>query len=75
MTVELTDDQKISVLRQHLSGLLYSQYNIQISIQEASIVKNPDQANLENLNINLQDVNAQIDLLNTKLAELTAPTA
>jgi len=59
MAYELTNDEKISIINQHLKNLEYSKYNLKISLLEmgSGSVTNPG---------NIKDVEAQIDSINDK---------
>ena len=72
MSIELTNDEKIQVIEQHLRNLVYSEYNIGLSIKENQSVAMPDQSSIDSLNLQLADLSAKQAALQTELAKLQA---
>lgn len=75
MSIELSNDQKISIVNQHLTNLAYTAYNIQLSIEESQVVSTPDTANIAALQAQLVDVNKQVAALNAEIASLQTPSS
>ena len=74
MTIELTNAEKIQVVDQHLRNLIYSQYNIGLSIKENQAVAMPDQSAIDALNLQLTDLSAKKAALQAELDTLQATT-
>jgi predicted nucleic acid-binding Zn-ribbon protein len=75
MSVELSNDQKISIINQHLTNLAYSAYNIELSIEESKVVSTPDTANIAALQSQLEDVNKQVAALNAEMQSIQTPSS
>jgi len=71
MTNILTDNEKASIINNHLSNLYFGQYNIQLSLKEENAKSAPDEKNISNINNQLDDIAKQINVLNAELATLT----
>lgn len=72
MSIELTNDEKIQVIEQHLRNLVYSEYNIGLSIKENQSVAMPDQSSIDSLNLQLADLSAKKAALESELSKLQA---
>ena len=59
----LSNEEKISIIDQHIKNLEYNKYNLEISLIEENAVASPDATNLSTLN-------AQISALSLKLSAL-----
>jgi hypothetical protein len=69
MSIELTNDEKIQVIEQHLRNLIYSEYNIGLSIKENQSVAMPDQSSIDSLNLQLADLSAKKAALESELSK------
>lgn len=79
MTIELTPEDKLPIIQQHIKSILVSQYNINLGLIEANAFSNPDANIVSNLNSQLAQSNSQIaalqkeyDAVNAKIT--TTPT-
>jgi type I restriction-modification system DNA methylase subunit len=72
MTLELTNEEKVTIINSHLKNLAYNKFNIEISVIEENAKSSPDSSNLANLNSQISEIDAQIAALNSELAELSA---
>lgn len=72
MTVSLTSEEKKTIVEQHLKTVAFSEYNLSLSLIEANAMTDKNQANIDSLNAQLQDVVAQKTVLETELAALNA---
>lgn len=70
MTVELTAEEKTTVVEQHLKNVAYAQYNATLSLAEAQAVLTPNTENVASLTAQLADLSAQKQILVTELASL-----
>jgi septal ring factor EnvC (AmiA/AmiB activator) len=76
MSIELTNEEKISIINSHKKNLSLNQYNVQLNIKEENSKANPDQNILSNLNNQLADLDKQNAALDAEIASLPAtPTA
>jgi hypothetical protein len=71
MTIELTNEEKIGVVEQHLKSLAFNEYNLVLSIEEAQAASAPNQTNISALNLQLDDIRAQKAALQSELANLS----
>ena len=72
MTYELTNQEKISVVNQHLKTLEYSAFNLSLSVIEEEAATIPNAENISNLNLQIAEVNAKKTALLAELEELGA---
>jgi prefoldin subunit 5 len=74
MTIELSAEEKITIVEQHIKNLAYSLYNTQISLMEAnaSTVKNTEL--IASLNNQISEYGKQISALQAEITSLT-PTS
>ena len=72
MTYELTNQEKISVVNQHLKNLEYSAFNLSLSVIEEEAATIPNAENISNLNLQIAEVNAKKTALLAELEELGA---
>jgi hypothetical protein len=66
----LTNQEKISIVEQHIRNLEINKFNIELSISEENSVESPSETVLISLNGQLANVNAKINALNTELTTL-----
>ena len=71
MTIELSAEDKITIVEQHLKNVLYSEYNAQLSLIEAQALSTPNQSTIDSANAQLRDVIAQKAALQTEIDSLT----
>jgi hypothetical protein len=67
MTYELTNEEKISIIDQHLKNLEYSKYNLKISLLEmgSGNVTNPE--NIKNTEMQIDSINEKQKVLNKEI--------
>jgi hypothetical protein len=63
MTIELTNEEKLGLVAQHIKSVDYSIYGLQLDLLEVQAVPNADASQVSN-------INSRITLLNTKRAAL-----
>lgn len=73
MELELTDEEKLEIINQHVKMVLNSEYNLSLTIKEQKSILEPDTAILDSLSRQLYDISekkkvleAEIDLVNGK---------
>lgn len=65
--MELTNEEKLAIIQQHLKSILYNEYNAVLSLNEARAVTKPQQAAIDNFNTQLVDIRSQKDALQKEL--------
>lgn len=50
MTIELTNDEKLNIVNQHIKSVDYSLYGAQLDLIEIQATANPDAAQVSNIN-------------------------
>jgi len=63
MTIELTNEEKLGLVAQHIKSIDYGIYGFQLDLLETQAVPNADASQVSN-------INARIAALNTKRAAL-----
>jgi len=71
MTYELTNEEKISIISQHLKNLEYSKYNLEVSMMELMSGLNTKQEPIEDTQAQIDSIVAQQTALNAEVASLT----
>lgn len=72
MSVELTNEEKLSIANQHLRNLKSNEYNVQLSIREENGVPLPDQTVLDKLSLDLSNTQAKIAAVLSEIETLGA---
>lgn len=72
MTIEISNEEKISIVVSHQKSVAYSKYGIELDIRQENAKASPNAAFLENLDTQLQDVARQETLLAAELLALQA---
>lgn len=71
MTYELSNEEKISIINQHLKNLEYSRYNLQVSQLEISVGTNRKSESIETLQNQIDSIVAQQNVLSAEIESLT----
>jgi len=74
MTIELTNEEKTSIINQHMQNVAYTLYNAQLSLIEANAVSTPNESNVSSINAQIADATSQMSALQSQLNALT-PTS
>jgi hypothetical protein len=67
----LSNEEKISIIDQHIKNIEYNKYNLEISLIEENAVANPEATTISSLNSQIAVLNSKISVLQTEKAELT----
>ena len=67
----LSNEEKISIIDQHIKNLEYNKYNFEVSLVEENAVANPEATNISSLNSQIAVLNSKISALQTEKAGLT----
>lgn len=70
MTYELSNEDKVSIIDQHLRNLEYSKYNLEISILEENAATTPDPSVIAGNQSKISEIENKITALNNTKAEL-----
>jgi hypothetical protein len=71
MTIELSNEEKIGIVEQHLKNIAFSEYNLTLSLIAEEAVTNPSSSNLLSLNSQKSDLEAQKSALLQELNSLS----
>jgi hypothetical protein len=71
MTIELTAEEKITIVEQHMKTIAYSEYNAQLSLAEEQAISAPNQNNITTLTNQIADILAQKQVLQSELDSLS----
>jgi uncharacterized coiled-coil DUF342 family protein len=78
MTIDLTPEEKKTIVEQHLKTVLFSEYNLTLSLIEANALTEKNQSNIDSLNKQMSEVRSQKSVLQQELdtvnAEITTPS-
>ena len=70
MTVQLSNEEKISVVNQHKRAIEYSKYNLTVSLIEENAVLNKDQDTIDSLTAKIADHDGKLSALDDELNSL-----
>ena len=71
MTYELTNQEKIEIINQHIKNLNYSLYNLQISLKEELAIDTPNQDSVSSINQQIADNTSKKSALIAELELIT----
>ena len=71
MTIELTNEEKLGIVEQHIKSIDYGIYGIQLDLIEINATSSPDASQVTNLNTRLTAYNAKRAALVTEKNSLT----
>jgi len=71
MTIELTNEEKLGIVEQHIKSIDYGIYGIQLDLIEINATSAPDASQVTNLNTRLTALNAKRVALVTEKNSLT----
>ena len=71
MTYELTNEEKIEIIHQHMKNLNFSLYNLQISLKEEEALDTPNQDIVSSINQQIAVIVAKKTTLGQELSLLT----
>jgi prefoldin subunit 5 len=74
MTIELSAEEKISIVEQHIKNIAYSKYNVQVSLIEANSATVKNTESIASLNNQVSDYDKQITALQAEIDSLTPPS-
>ncbi len=68
--MELTNEEKISILNQHIKNIVINKYNLQVSIIAEEAAETIDQTRINSLNSQINAEQAKYDALLVELSTL-----
>jgi hypothetical protein len=71
MTIELTNEEKLGIIEQHMKSIDYGIYGIELDLIELNATSTPDASQVTNLNTRLTALNAKRAALVTEKNSLT----
>jgi len=74
MTIELTNEEKLNIVNQHLKSVDYSIYGLQLDLLEINSTSNPDASQVSNINTRITAANAKRAALVTERNSLISNT-
>ena len=74
MTIELTNEEKLNIVNQHLKSVDYSIYGLQLDLLEINSTSNPDASQVSNIKTRITAANAKRAALVTERDSLTSNT-
>jgi hypothetical protein len=70
MTTELTNEEKIGIINQHIKSLNYNKYNLNITMLELNAISSPNQATINEIVLQISDLDDKISVLETEKTTL-----
>lgn len=74
MAIELSNEEKLSIVNQHIKSVDYTIYGLELDLIETEAAGNPEPAFLSSLNNRITAANAKRAALVTERDSLTVPT-
>jgi hypothetical protein len=71
MTLELTNEEKLNIVSQHVKSVDFNIYGLQLDLLELNATANPDAAQVANINSRITAANARKAALVTERNSLT----
>lgn len=59
MTIQLTNEEKMGIVEQHIKAIDYGVYGLELDLIEINATSSPDSSQLSNLNARLAALNAK----------------
>ena len=73
MTYELSNEEKISIIEQHVKNLEYSKYNLEAALIAERALTSPDSAVILSTEAKLAELNTKVTALTAEIATLQPP--
>jgi hypothetical protein len=74
MTIELTNEEKLGIVDQHIKSVDYAIYGLQLDLIELNSTANPDASQVSNINTRITASNAKRAALVTERNSLISNT-
>jgi hypothetical protein len=66
----LTNEDKLTIVNQHIKNVEFSKYNLELSLIEENSVASPDASVIDSLNSQIVSVNAKLAALEAEKSDL-----
>lgn len=70
MTTELTNEEKMGIINQHIKTLNYNKYNLNLTMLELNAISNPNQASINEMILQISDLDDKISVLEAEKTTL-----
>lgn len=70
MSIELTNEEKSSIVSDKIRGLLVTKYDLGLGVQQQRSVAMPEQTIIDSLTLKINDIDSQIKVLKDELTSL-----
>ena len=74
MTIQLSKDEKLQIINNHIKSLLYTKYNLEIDVMQENAKSAPVASSITAFENQIEDIEGQITALNTELTAVNALT-
>ncbi len=71
MAIELTNEEKLNIVNQHIKSIDYSIYGLQLDLMEAQAIDDPDPIQVSSVNGRISSANSRRTVLVTERNSLT----
>lgn len=72
MTIELTNEEKLSIVNQHMKNHTFAKYGMELTIAELNTAVNVDQPQIDSLTDQIADLESKISMLSAEAETLKA---
>jgi len=72
MTIQLSKEEKIQIINNHIKSLSYTKYNLEIDILQENAKSAPVSSSITAFENQVEDIQGQISALNTELTAVNA---
>jgi hypothetical protein len=72
MTIELTNEEKLSIVNQHMKNHTFAKYGMELTIAELNTAANIDQPQIDSLTDQIADLESKISMLSAEAETLKA---
>lgn len=70
MSIELTNEEKSSIVTEKIKGLLVTKYDLSLGVEQQKSVAMPEQTIIDSLTLKIVDIDSQIKVLTDELTSL-----
>ena len=74
MAIELTNEEKLGIVNQHIKSIDYTIYGLELDLLEAQAVDSPDATQISSINNRISSANNRRTVLVEERSSLTVPT-
>jgi hypothetical protein len=74
MAIELTNEEKLGIVNQHIKAIDYTIYGLELDLLEAQAIDSPDANQISSINNRISSANSRRSVLVEERSSLTVPT-